>query len=317
MSESDPRDDVDAAIEAYRLELAAEAELAAGDLDEIEDHLRELIAELRAAGRGAEAIAVARRRLGDPRAVAREHARVRSPFGARPSRLRAWSAAALLAPMVVWWAWTAAHGAGAWSRLGMEAGLAAVLVVALAARLSWARAFLLGQAVASTITMALGLWLWPWARTQVALQLVAYAGVAAFLVPWRRGELTAAGAALALLVPAYTGASMVVAFKITGTSGDLFCPTAASIALIAALAAGAGLLLRARWGCVAAAACAIALASTAHRIWDLRWRVPHPVAERLLVVGLVVGGAVAAAGAAVLAWRDARSGVGTLRGLAS
>ena len=62
MSDGDSRDrtigaddagEVDAAIEAYRFELCTEAELATGDLDEIEDHLRELIGELRAAGRGA------------------------------------------------------------------------------------------------------------------------------------------------------------------------------------------------------------------------------------------------------------------------
>jgi len=315
MSDRDTRDDVDAAIEAYRLELRAEAELAAGDLDEIEDHLRELIAELRAAGRGAEAIALARRRLGEPRAVAREHARVRSPFGARPSRLRAWSAAALLVPMVGWWVWGAARG-GAWSRTGFEAGLGAMLVVALVLRLSWARAVLLGQAVASTITMAFGLWLWPWVRTEVALQLVVYAGAAAFLMPWRRGELTASGAALALLAPAYTGAAVVLSFQITAPGGDLLGLPAATLALLAALAAAAGVLVRARWGCVAAAVNAAALAAAVHRIWGLTWRVPHPVAERLVVVGIVAGGAIAAAVAAVLAWRDARPGVGTLRALA-
>ena len=66
---------IDEAIEQYRQELVAEASLAKGDLDEIEDHLRALIDELRADQPAlglATAIAQARERLGEPRALARE-----------------------------------------------------------------------------------------------------------------------------------------------------------------------------------------------------------------------------------------------------
>ena len=89
-------------IATYKRELVAEAELARGDLDEIEDHLRVLATELRDRGMPRiEATIEACRRLGDPRAVAREHARVRSPFGARLSKLRAYSAVALIAPILI------------------------------------------------------------------------------------------------------------------------------------------------------------------------------------------------------------------------
>ena len=96
------KDEVEQAIEHYRARLAAEAELARGDLAEIEDHLRTLIDALREDGLPAgEAIVEAARRLGDPRQLAREHARVRTPFGAKLSRARAWSACALLLPYLV------------------------------------------------------------------------------------------------------------------------------------------------------------------------------------------------------------------------
>src|ERR1700735_2503737 len=92
----DDNDDED--IARYRAQILAEAELSRGELDEIEDHLRSLAADLREHGTpSGEAIALACQRLGDPRDLAREHARARSRFGARLSRARAWSAAALLA----------------------------------------------------------------------------------------------------------------------------------------------------------------------------------------------------------------------------
>ncbi|NVB77954.1 MAG: hypothetical protein HOV81_06120, partial [Kofleriaceae bacterium] len=96
--------DVDEEIVEYRKRLRAQGELAERDLDELEDHLRELTCELRNAGMSAaEAVTEAARRLGDPRQLAREHARVRSRFGPPLSAGRAWSAAALFVlPNIVW-----------------------------------------------------------------------------------------------------------------------------------------------------------------------------------------------------------------------
>jgi len=74
---------IEDAIAEYRAELLARAELAASDLDELEDHMRAVIDEVLASGAAiGDAIGEARCRLGDPASVAREHARVRSPFGA-------------------------------------------------------------------------------------------------------------------------------------------------------------------------------------------------------------------------------------------
>jgi len=69
-------DDVDRAIADYRAELAANAAIGAGEADELEDHLRLLIDELRAAGATTQAaIAAARVRLGAPREIAAESTR--------------------------------------------------------------------------------------------------------------------------------------------------------------------------------------------------------------------------------------------------
>src|ERR1051325_3500616 len=93
--------DVERAVETYKERLAAEAELAPRDVAEIEDHLRTLIEDLRATGVPlGRAIEQAAEGLGAPARLAREHSRVRTPFGARLSRLRAWSALALILPMI-------------------------------------------------------------------------------------------------------------------------------------------------------------------------------------------------------------------------
>lgn len=97
----DEDSEIDAAVAAYTAELQAEAELGRAEVGELEDHLRATIGDLREHGLPAShAIAEAARRLGDPRAVARESARVRSPFGAKLSRARAWSIVALMVPLL-------------------------------------------------------------------------------------------------------------------------------------------------------------------------------------------------------------------------
>jgi len=308
------KDDVEHAIEEYCRELTAEAELARGDLAEIEDHMRSLVDELRDRGMPVgRAVKEAARRLGDPRAVAREHARVSSPFGARLSRARAWSAAALLAPMLGWLAVEIVPQAGLLSRAGMELGFGVVLVFALLARLAWARPVVLGGVAFFALPAALWAALVPGATP---LWAAWYAGIAAFLVPWRRGEISGAGWALALHVWAYGAAGFALAFQVTTGDGS-WSPVAPSslLALFAAIAATCGGLLRARWSAAAAAVVAVALTAVIVELWDLRFRFPHPDAYRAGILILVASGAVAAAAGAVLAWRSARSTLGTVRAL--
>ena len=188
---SDP--EIETAVAAYTSELLAEAELGRAEIAELEDHLRTLIGELREHGLPAgEAIAVAARRLGDPRSVAREHARVRSVFGSRLGRARAWSIVALMVPML---ASGFANVTGVWSRNMIELSAGFVLSLAMMARLTWARPILLGGI--AFWTLAVGLFWLSFPGTNPAW-LVVHAGLLAFLVPWRRGEITRVGAALAL-----------------------------------------------------------------------------------------------------------------------
>ena len=305
--------DDDRMIATYRTELLAEAELARTDLDEIEDHLRALATELRAAGMPrAEAIAEACRRLGEPRELAREHARVRSPFGAKLSRARAWSAAALLLPYAVVEA-RFALDAGLASLPGVELGLVLLVMVALIARITWARPIILGAlAVALTWTATILVTTWSPIASKIVLGACG-AGAMAFLVPWRRGELTPAGAALALLAPSYMGAATAMSFYVTAPGGVVFANPVATIATVAVIVAGIGVVLRARWAALAAALGALALAGTAHGFWPLVVRMPHGEMWRALIVGSMVAGAITAAIAAMVCWRTARSAFGTLR----
>ena len=80
--------DLNQTIRQWRENLASQPEFRAADLDELEDHLREGIAELQAAGLNQEeAFLVAARRLGDPKALASEFA-MASPDQRRRFRLR-------------------------------------------------------------------------------------------------------------------------------------------------------------------------------------------------------------------------------------
>jgi len=301
-------------IARYRAELTAEAELARGDLDEIEDHLRALYGELRDAGLPrAEAIAQACRRLGEPRALAREHARVRTPFGTRLSRTRAWSAAALLAPFAVE-AVKAARHVGMASPYGIELLLVVLVLAALVARLTWARPVILGSLVMMLAWNAIVI-----AGTPVPFSLevdglcACGAGALAFLVPWRHGELAPAGIALALLAPAYMGGATALSFFLTAPGGILLANPLSVVAVAAVLAAGAGVVLRARWAAFAAALAALALAGTTSAFWPLEMRIPSMAVWRLLILGSMMLGSLSAAAAAVMCWRTARSRLGTLR----
>jgi hypothetical protein len=148
----DDRDDGD--IARYCAQILAEAELSRSELDEIEDHLRSLAADLREHGSpSGEAIALACKQLGDPRELARELARARSRFGARLSRARAWSAAALLAAPIAYYGRNSLRW-GLFTIASLHLALWLSMVIALAARRTWARALVLGT-TATALAMQL------------------------------------------------------------------------------------------------------------------------------------------------------------------
>ena len=302
--------EVDEAIEQYRQELVAEATLAKGDLDEIEDHLRELIELLRASQPLAVAIAVARTRLGAPRALAREHARVHGSFGPPLSRWLAISAVALLVPMLV---------SGAlivpldqlWSLLGFELVAGGALAVALVAQRGWARPVLFAGAAFWTLPMALQLASYPGISP---IWLALHVGIVAFLAPWRRREITRASVALALQTWAVCGATMVLGYQISARGGGMVYVTpAAQVALAAAALATVGGILRARWSALGSLVAAATLALSIEELSHLQFRLVHASLHEVMTFGLLATGAIASLVSGVLLWRHARTRLGSLR----
>ena len=296
-------EDLEAAIAAYRAELDAGASLGTVELDEVEDHLRALIDELRAAGRSANlAFTEAVCRLGEPAAIAREYARVKPAFGARLSRARAWSAVALIVPFLVMGAIDLGRGAYLsfpWMAVAFQWLLSATVTIGLVARCSWARAIALGDA--ALVAINAGFWAWYAPGVYHPLYLLPGAlAIVAFLAPWRRGELTAAGWALVLCAFSFVGVLSV-------TVND-----AAMVAAGAYLLGAAGVLLRARWGSAALVVAAVAMLAVVRGNAEAG---THVVFVFYLVVQAVT--AVALVAAAALSWRTARGGVGTLRALAA
>lgn len=325
--------DIDDAIADYRAELLASAALDEAEIAELEDHLRELIVELRGtSATTAAVIARARQRLGEPRAVAIECARVRTAFGTRIAPARAWSAGVLLAGLTAWTAWQYLARAGLVSRIGAEIVLGAILIAGLCARRVWPRAVLFGHAISMTLTCIPGLWLWHDPTGGVAFSLAAFAGVAVLLAPWRRGELTAAGWALAAWSIAYAGASYGVFEAIMHRGLILwFLPTSpitlgpnaiGAHALIPALAmigvaiAALGTVVRARWSALAGACTAALLALTligVASVGDTGF--PTVDAQHGVSLAVIATGLVAAIAATILGWRGSRRGIGDVRSL--
>lgn len=309
-------DDYEQAIATYRAQLRAEAELADGDLDEIEDHLRSLTDELR--GRGlpvAEAVTEAARRLGEPREVAREHNRVRSAFGARLSKARTWSLVALLVPQLVYAAIVMIPHVGFWHHFVFEYLAGAFLCGALVMRMGWARPILLGGLAFFMIPQTVSVWAFDVSPTY----LVWHLGMLAFLVPWRRNELTPSGLALAAYVFAYGAASWTLSFQMTTPDGEhaYFAPTAI-VACGGAALATVGAVLRARWSTIAGVASAVAIGVALVDLLGVDFRFPeHATLLEVSMIGSLAAGAMAALAGSVLAWRTARSSFGTLRAVRS
>jgi hypothetical protein len=308
--------EVEHAVGAYRAELEAGADYSAADLDELEDHLRALIEVERLCGRTtAEAVEAARARLGAPAELAREHARVRSPFGARIGRARAWSAAALLIPFLFVAIADIAQKGTLLSPTTVEVVLGCALLAALVARLSWARMFIAGS-LASSLVWMLG-WSVAYGAQWFPLRIVCHAGALAFLLPWSRREVTPAGAALGLLGPAYGGATSLVAVQLTSQNGDAIAPWLGLLAVALVLLTGLGALLRSRWTVGAALAATSVLILGFIRVWPLSPRFADPASFRALILGSIALGAASCIASASIARRNARTFAGTLRGLAS
>jgi hypothetical protein len=122
-----------------------------------------------------------------------------------------------------------------------------------------------------------------------------------FLVPWRREELTWPAVALGLQVWAFQ--SSLLALGVGGPAVEI-----AYVTLVGSIVACCGIVLRARWSALAAAASALALGSA----FTILWSMPAGEPVRAIVLGTVGGGIAAAGVAAVIAWRTARSRLGQL-----
>jgi len=303
------RDEIDEAIATYTHELQAEASLARADVVEIEDHLRSLIDELRAHQPLGVAIAQAKRRLGEPRALAREHARVSGSFGPPLSRWRAVSAVALLVPML-WSAFASMRPELTVQNLEIVTGL--MLAVGLLSRRGWARPVMFAGAAFWVIPMSLVLYAYP--EHTSPIWLVLHLGIVAFLAPWRRREVTQASVALALQVWAVASAMMVLGFQITTPDGGTeYVTPAAMVAMIAASKATVGGILRARWGALASLVSAATLAVSIYELQAFTFKFANAGAYQLVTFGMLASGVLASLAASVLLWRHARSAFGSLR----
>lgn len=294
--------DVDDRIEEYRRQLRAQGELAESDLDELEDHLRELTNELLTAGKpAAEAVTEAARRLGDPRHLAREHARVRSQFGAPLSPGRALSGAVLFVlPFFVFYA----------SNYGeLEFFLPAcfvlaafvVIAIALAARMTWARAVVLGVTMHSLLARLLILDPHPF-------QWSVEVGILVFVMPWRRNEFSLAAINLALqawatICALWALTSAAMGMQSARVPGCVY----GTIALVCAVASCFGTVHRARWSAISSGVSALALFGALHTLGLWPFRPDDPLEFQLMEFGTIGSGAIAAMLAAVLGWRTTRS----------
>jgi hypothetical protein len=309
--------DVDEAIATYRRRVQAQADLAEGDLDELEAHLRELTDELRTAGMSAaEAVTEAARRLGDPRELAREHARVRSQFGAPLPAARAWSAAILYAvPLVFGIVRTIAAAAESSHppfplRMWFDFGAFVVMTVALATRRPWARGLVLGAKAYVLTHVGASSMLFPWRPGAPSWFWLVELGVVAFVMPWRRREISPAAIGLALLVWAYCPASFQDQLFFKAYEANL------TIAYACAAAACVGTVLRARWSVIASAVSALALFGVMFsELGELMMSRSELDVWWVFNFGKISSGAIAASVAAILAWRTTRVATGTYRSL--
>lgn len=224
------------------------------------------------------------------------------------------SVVALLVPMMV-------NGFAHFFEVPMQmqfelvAGIVLVLALALALRLTWARQILLGGLAFWMFGGALSLAVVPGISP---VWLLVHVGLVAFLAPWRRGEITAAGGSLVLSVWAFAAATFALGFVVSSPAGVEHLASGAVPAVFGAMAATLGGVLRARWAALASAVAAAGIAIAVVQLAPLPIGFPaaSPELFRIGLLALVASGAVAAALAAALAFRTARSTLGTLRAIA-
>ncbi len=319
-------DGVDELVAKYRTELTAEAELARGDLDEIEDHLRSLVADLRDHGMPlAEAVETAARRLGDPRRLAVEHSRVRTAFGVRLSRARAFSAAALLAGAALYMADRgSSRGFLTVPALHLVAWLG--VIAALAMRRTWARALAIGIVVPTLLVHAIHLvelatatasrWGFDTITAltiksgigggevgELVVTCVLMSAALVFLAPWRMRELSRRGVALALLGLAYAGGLGSLVFY-ADLPHVLVADPLGTLACAAAIVAITGVVRSTTWASVAAliAACTLGAVAASALVGDAFVILgERQIADE--IGGLALLGACSALGASIALWR--------------
>lgn len=284
-------------LNAFRAELERES-VAAASIDELVEHLREIIDARIAAGDDVTtAIRMARDRLGDAKSLARECARVRSTFGPKPPRTVAWSAAALV---VLWFA--------LWSTLepnllvGRFTVVLSVVLVALVLRSPQALGFVLGFA-ASTLLVYAELALQLTADDLATVTLLLIVAVTAAIVTLLATGLRHTAASMALVALAWTLSSVVLRYS-TWTYRDL------RVDLVAPVALGIAILLvslRVRGAALACLVCGLILLPDLRFLWTT-----SPYANdlsspgRILDVVHVVGGVVTPFIAAIAMRRQSR-----------
>jgi len=319
--------EIDDVIEQYKRELLGETELVSDDVKEIEDHLRALTTELRGSGlSAAEAARAACVRVGDPRAVAREHAKVHLPFGTKLSWPRTLSAAALLLFFVIGgYASLISTRVRVPLPMAVTTVLATVVLAALLARLTWARPLILGALGYVAIATILAVIAPPDGPHGTSpLQLIPVVGTLAFVMPWRRGELSRGGYALLLQSFAFIAmANAAARFGLPHVDPPgperialVHMAPAALIGFLPALLAVAGAIMRARWAAwasVFAAATLFVSAVEVGRYFIVDFHEFAYAREWLPFTSMLFAGSLAALVAALSNRRSARSNLGTLR----
>lgn len=303
--------DIDREIQRYRSEMARSTNVGRADLDEVEDHLRDLTAELRGRGMPAmDAVAEAARRLGEPTEVGREHARVRTAFGGALPTLRMVPAALFFsAALFIKFAHDLPVNVLAW-KSGIEVSFGLVMVFALLSKTPWARPAMLGFALFQAIDIARLDIATPDLLPVTKVTGVLWFGAAAFLAPWNRRELAAEGVALTLQVYAF-GMALVHLWFFIPESEQFTTAYYAPLGLLAigACAASAfALVHRIRAGAIAALVAGVALIVEWGRQYSVGWVSDSYVTETLLVQ---VGAGVLSLLVAAISLRGVR---GTMRG---
>lgn len=317
---------IDAAAARFRAELAANAAIGSAEADELEDHLRAIIAAELASGVAAPvAIGTARGRLGAPAALAAECTRVRTAFGARLGPTRAWAAAAIFAVTWVYAAWMWLPRLGIVSHVGAELGLGLVLLPGLVIGRTWPRAILFGTAVVLAATATTWLVIWDHRPgTADALLVAGYAAAAVLLAPMSMREIAPAGWSLVAWSIAYFGATNAgllaynPEFRVAVPGLSLTVGELLPIAVLAGIwLAALGTVLRARWGAVIGLCTAAMLVvtligiATVHSTRTMTINAPY---QEFVIVMTAIA-CIAAIAAPLLAWRDTRRGFGEPRAL--